>query len=160
LGGLVLVGVLHIVLNQSLDNGARKAADDVVELIDGNGLVDPVPTAGTQFVQVLNDHDQVLAASVGADRLHALLRPDGLDGVRGGGVVITGGDRVGIEGELRVVAARTRSAPYTVLVGVPERDTTQSVATLADALLITYPVLLLVLAALAWWVVGWTLRPV
>ena len=160
LGGLLLVSVLHFVLEQAVDASARKAAEDVVDLIDDNGMVDPVPSAGTQFIQVINDQGQVLAASVGADRLHAVLHPDELTRARAGQVVVIGGDRVGIEGDLRVVAVPTRSGPRTVLAGAPERDINRSLATVARALLVAYPVLLLTLTALAWWVVGWTLRPV
>jgi signal transduction histidine kinase len=161
LGGLLLVSVLHYVLDQALDSGARKTAADVVDLIDESGLPNPVPSAGTQFIQVINDQGQVLAASVGADRLNPMLHPDELAQARRGQVVVIGGDRVGVDGDLRVVAAQTPfGTPRTVLVGAPERDIKQSLATVTRALLVAYPPLLITLTALAWWVVGRTLRPV
>jgi signal transduction histidine kinase len=161
LGGLVLVSVLSYVLDQALDSGARKTAQDVVELIDANSLSDPVPSAGTQFIQVLNDQDQVLAVSITADRLTPMLHADELVRVRHGQVVVIGGDRVGIDGNLRVVAEQTQFGPArTVLVGAPERDVRQSLSTVTWALLIAYPLLLLILTVRAWWVVGRTLRPV
>src|SRR6266699_3137505 len=67
LGGLLLVSVLRVVLDKALDSGARRAAADVVDLIDANGLVNPVPTAGTQFVQVGR-----LPVPDGEDELHRL----------------------------------------------------------------------------------------
>jgi signal transduction histidine kinase len=158
LGGLVLVSVLRVVLDKALDSGARRTAADVIDLIDANGLVNPVPTAGTQFVQVIDDHDRVLAASITADRLNPLLHHDELARARRGHTVVIGGDRVGLGGDLRVVAEQ--SGARTVLVAAPQQDITQSLETVAHALLVAYPLLLGTLAALAWWVVGWTLRPV
>jgi len=160
LGGLLLVSVLRLVLDQALDSGARRTAADVVELLDNNGPVDPIPTAGTQYVQVIDERDRVLAASISADRLNPLLHRDELARARQGHAIVIGGDRVGIDGDLRVVAAQTRAGDRTVLVAAPQQDITQSLRTVAHALLIAYPLLLGTLAALAWWVVGWTLRPV
>jgi signal transduction histidine kinase len=159
LGGLVLVGVLHLVLDQSLDTGARKTASDVAALIEANRLSDPIPTAGTQFVQVLDDQERIRAASVGADRLTPLLHGDELARARSGHVVTIGGDRVGVEGQLRVVS-RQAAGGRTVLVAAPEHDVRQSLSTVTHALLVAYPLLLLGLTALAWCVIGWTLQPV
>jgi signal transduction histidine kinase len=161
LGGLVLFGVLNYVLNQSLDAGARKTAQDVADLVNTNGIMNPAPPAGSQFVQVVNDRGQVLTASIGTDRMHSILHDDELQRARKGQVVVIGGDRVGIEGDLRVVAEPTlQSPPSIVIVAAPERDTRQSLSTVAHALIVAYPLLLVTLTALAWWVVGRTLRPV
>jgi signal transduction histidine kinase len=159
LGGLVLVGVLHLVLDQSLDAGARKSASDVAALIEANRLSDPIPTAGTQLVQVIDEQNRVRAASVGTDRLTPLLHGEELARARSGHVVTIGGDRVGIEGELRVVSQQA-SGGRTVLVAAPEHDVRQSLSAVTHALLVAYPLLLLSLTALAWLVVGWTLHPV
>jgi len=159
LGGLVLLGSLHYALLQSVDNGTRQNAEDTVALLDANHLSDPIPTAGTQFVQVIDDQDRVLKASSGADRLRPLLRGGDLVRARAGQVVLVGGDRVGVEGDLRVVA-KVAANGDTVLVAAPDRDVRSSLSTVGHALLVAYPLLLLALAALAWWVVGWTLRPV
>jgi signal transduction histidine kinase len=123
--------------------------------------MDVAPPSGTQFVQVVNEQGQVLTASPGTDRMHSILHPDELARVRHGTVVVIGGDRVGIEGDLHVVAQDTLQSPVSiVVVGAPELATTQSLSTVAHALLVAYPLLLVALTALAWWVVGWTLRPV
>ncbi|MBO0867072.1 MAG: HAMP domain-containing protein [Micromonosporaceae bacterium] len=162
LGGILLVAVLQLVLLRSVDTGARHTGEDVVQLIEAGDLPDTLPTTGTQFVQVLNDRSQILSASIGADRLVPLLRPEELALAQGGVVVQVGGDRVGINGDLRVAATRAGSGAQarTVLVGVPVRDVQQSVLTVERALLVAYPLLLAGLAVLGWRVVGWTLRPV
>jgi signal transduction histidine kinase len=159
LGGLLLVAVLHYALDQSLDRGARQNATDTAALLDAGHLSDPIPTAGTQFVQVIDDQDRVLKASIGADRLRPLLRGPELVRGRAGHLVLVGGDRAGVEGDLRAVAVVAASGD-TVLVAAPDGEIRRSLATVAHGLLVTYPLLLLALASLAWWVVGWTLRPV
>jgi signal transduction histidine kinase len=158
LGGLLLVSVLQFVLIRAVDNGARQTAGDVASLIGAGGLADPIPTAGTQFVQVLDAQSRIRAASVGADRLVPLLRQEELTRARAGQVVVVGGDRIGVNGTLRVVA--TTAGVETVLVAAPARDVDESVVTVRNALLIAYPMLLFGLAVLAWHVVGWALHAV
>jgi signal transduction histidine kinase len=159
LGGLLLIAVLHYALEQSLDRGARQSAADTVALLDANHLSDPIPTAGTQFIQVVDGQGRVLKASIGADRLHSVIRGTELVAARAGQIVVVGGDRVGVEGDLRVAAAVARNGE-TVLVAAPDQDSQRSLKTVGHGLLVAYPLLLLGLSALAWYVVGWTLRPV
>jgi signal transduction histidine kinase len=159
LGGMLLMAVLHYALVQSLDRGARQSATDTAALLDANHLSDPIPTGGTQFIQVVDARGRVLKASIGADRLRPVLHEDELARARAGQVVVVGGDRVGVEGNLRVAAARSLGGD-TVLVAAPDRDSLRGLGTVAHGLLVAYPLLLLGLSALAWWVVGWTLRPV
>jgi hypothetical protein len=90
-GGLLLVAVLGNVLIRGVDAGSKQTASDVTELINEGRLTDPVPTGGTQVVQVLDGTDRVRAASVGADRLVAILRPDELAQARAGAVVTVPG---------------------------------------------------------------------
>jgi signal transduction histidine kinase len=162
LGGLLLVMALRVVLVNSVDEGARQTAHTVAELIRAGELATLVPTTGTQFVQVLDQNATVRAASIGADRLAPLLLPGELRRARAGQVVTVGGDRLGLSGDLHVVAEVTGSGAEarTVVVAAPLRDVRQSVETVRRALLVTYPLLLAGLAVLAWRVVGWTLRPV
>jgi len=159
-GGAVLVAVLHLVQENALDEGARRTAADVASLVELDALVDPIPTAGTQVVQVLDANSQVSAASVGADRLVPLLRPDELRRARGGEVLRVDGARAGLRGPLRVVAFDIGGGARTVLVAAPASEVESSGRLLRAALLLAYPVLLAALAVLAWHVVGWTLRPV
>jgi signal transduction histidine kinase len=162
LGGLLLVTVLGFVLVHSVDSGVRQTARNVADQIEAQALPDPVPTAGNQYVQILDDHAAIRAASIGTDRAIPLLHPDELRRARAGYVVSVGGERLGLSGDLRVVAmdVGTGSDASTVVVAAPVRDVAQSVQTVRTALFVTYPLLLGGLAILAWRVVGWTLRPV
>jgi signal transduction histidine kinase len=162
LGGAGLLLILHIVLIQSVDSGARQTADDVAELINEGELADPVPTAGSQYVQVLDAQSRIRAASIGADRLTPLLSPAELAQARRGEVLTVPGDRLGLSGVLRVVtvSAGFNDGARTVLVAGSARDAGQSIETVRDGFLVAYPLLLTGLGLLAWRVVGWTLRPV
>ena len=161
-GGLLLVSVLNVVLERAVDTGARQTARDVAALVDAGQLTDPIPTAGSQIVQVLDESGGIRSASFGADRLVPLLQADERARALAGAVVVVDGDAASREGPLRVVAvsAGTTDDRRTVVVAAPAQDLEASVRTMRVALLLAYPLLLAVLAALAWRVVGWTLRPV
>jgi signal transduction histidine kinase len=162
LGGLLLVTVLRAVLIATVDDGARQTARDVAQLVQENSLSNPIPTSGTQYVQVLDRGATVRAASIGADRLVSLLTPAELRRARAGQVVVVGGGRLGLSGDLHVVAVETGSGSDTriVVVAVPVRDVAQSLKAVRAAMIVAAPLLLGGLAVLAWRVVGWTLRPV
>jgi signal transduction histidine kinase len=72
------------------------------------------------------------------------------------------GNRAGVGGELRVVGVRAgpRDAQVVVVAGVPTADLEASRRVLLKLMLVFFPAFLLVVAAIAWWVVGRTLRPV
>lgn len=158
LGGAVLYGVLHFVGLHTLDRSAAATSGDVVSLVQSDRLPDPIPVTGAQIVQVVDGHDRVVSASLNADRLTALLtRPELRRALRS--PVDVSGSRNGLASRLRVTA--TRAAPdRVVLVGQQLDQLERSARVLRRALLVTFPVLLLVLALIAWRVVGATLRPV
>jgi signal transduction histidine kinase len=159
-GGLLLVTVLNVVLQRAVDAGARQTAEDVATRVEAGQLTDPIPTAGSQIVQVLDPGGGIESASFGADRLVPLLPPDKLaKAAQAGEVVAVEGDAASHEGPLRVVARQTVDG-RTVVVAAPAQDLRASVRIMRVALLVAYPLLLAALAALAWRVVGWTLRPV
>ncbi|MGI8532647.1 MAG: HAMP domain-containing sensor histidine kinase [Geodermatophilaceae bacterium] len=161
-GGIVLVAVLKDTLERTVDTSGAQTARDVAALIDAGRLPDPIPTGGTTIVQVVDDSGQVRAASAGADRLVSILRPAELVRAGSGDLGYVAGYRFGVDGVVRVVTTRTgpRADPSTVVVATPAGDIARSVAVVRTALLVGYAVLLAVLAALAWRVVGATLRPV
>jgi signal transduction histidine kinase len=165
LGGLLLVTVVHLVLVRAVDTSARRTAADITTLIDAGGpsdlgtLSDPIATAGTQYVQVLDGQHRILAASVGADRLRPLLHDDELARASSGQIVVVDADRIGLVGRLRV-AVREASQGRTVLVGASDADVESSAHTVRNVLLVAYPLLVATLAFLAWHVVGWALAPV
>jgi signal transduction histidine kinase len=162
LGGLVLVAALAFALERSVDRDALATANDVAALVDAGALPQPVPVAGGQLVQVVDAQQRVRSASIGADRLVPLLRPDELAAAREGRRRYISGARAGLSGPLRVVAVPAGPAddPQTVVVARPVTEVRQSVALLRLALLVAYPLLLVALAALAYRVVGAALRPV
>jgi signal transduction histidine kinase len=162
LGGLVLVAILGLVLQRSVDSELDRTAEDVAALVDAGALPQPVPVAGTAMVQVIDAQGRVRAASIDGDRLVPMLHPDELAKARRGVRQFIPGDRLGLDGEVRVVAVTAGPAndPQTVLVGRSMSDALKGIHVLRGTLLIVFPLLLLALAAVAWRVVGATLRPV
>ena len=162
-GGALLVAALRSSFLASLDDAARQQATQVGQLVDTGRLPDPVPVVGaTAVVQVVDGQGRVRASSAGGDRLVALLEPAELAEVREGAAKVLPGYRLGGASPLRVVGVPAGSAadPQTVLVAVPLGQLQGSVRTLLFAVAAAAPVLLAVLAAVTWVVVGSALRPV
>ena len=162
IGSMVLYAVLALAIEQTVDGSARATAADVVAMAEAGTLPDPLPVSGAQVVQVVDRAGRVVTASVSADRLTPLLRPAELARARRGRVLTVRGARAGITGPLRVVAVPVGPGdrPGTVIVAEQVRDLERSQRVLGRALLATYPLLLAVLAVIAWWMIGRTLRPV
>jgi signal transduction histidine kinase len=162
LGGLLLVGVLGLVLQRSVDGEAQQTATAIAALVDSGRLPEPIPVVGSDQVQVVDAQGRVRATSLQADRLVAMVRPDDLAKVRGGRKVFRSGNDLGLEGPVRVVGAPAGPAddPQTVLVARSMADAMKGVQLLRLFLLIVFPLLVAALAAVAWRVVGATLRPV
>ncbi|MEU4675656.1 ATP-binding protein [Micromonospora sp. NPDC023737] len=162
LGGLVLLGVLGYVLQRSVDSEAFRTADAVALLAAEDALPDPLPVAGGQVrVQVIDTQGRVRAASIDADRLVPMVRPERLEPHRRQRLSVSG-ERAGLAGPVRVVTvpAGTATDPLTVLVAKSMTDVRHSTQVVGSILLISFPLLVAVLAAVAWRVVGATLRPV
>jgi len=159
-GAVVLVLVLRFGLERASDEVARQTAQEVVELIDANRLPDPIPAGGTTLVQVVDTQGRVLAASSGADRLVPALPAEELAAALGGPVTVDG-SRFGVLGPVRVVAQAAGTADdATVVVAAPAADIDDAVRVVRTSLVVGFAVLLAVLAAVAWRLVGATLRPV
>ncbi|MEU6074259.1 ATP-binding protein [Micromonospora sp. NPDC047074] len=161
-GGLVLLGVLGWALQRAVDTEAFRTADAVALLAAEEALPDPLPVAGGQVrVQVLDAEGRVRAASIDADRLVPMVPLNRIDaGVRQR--LTVSGERIGLAGPVRVVAvpAGTAADPRTVLVARSLADARHSGHVVRTILLVSFPLLVAVLAAVAWRVVGATLRPV
>ena len=162
MSGLAFYGALTFAVNRTLDNEAEATAKGVAALVEEHRLPNPVPVAGAQVIQVVDAAQRVIAGSVTADRLTPLLAPDELQRALGGEPIQVDGVRVGVAEPLRVraVSAGPPDAPVSVIAAVPIGDVLATRTALRNALLITFPVLLGALAAVAWRVIGWTLRPV
>jgi signal transduction histidine kinase len=162
LGSLVLYAVLTFTVNRTVDDGAFASARAIVAMVDNNTVPDPLPVSGSQIVQVVDESGAVVSASVGADRLTPLLRSPELAKALAGELISVPGARAGLTGNLRAIAMRAgpSSAARSVIVAVPVTDIEQSQRVLRNTLLVTYPPLVVIMALIAWRVIGWTLRPV
>lgn len=162
LGGVVLLGTLGFVLQRTVDTEAFRTADAVALLAAEDALPDPLPVAGGQVrVQVVDAQGRIRAASIDADRLVPMVRPERLDRDRRRRLEVPA-ERVGLAGPVRVVTvpAGTAADPLTVLVARSMADVRHSTHVVRTILLVAFPLLVAVLAAVAWRVVGATLRPV
>ena len=162
IGSITLYVVLTLVSYRSLDQAGTATAAEVADLVDRGRLPDPIPVTGSQIVQVVDSRDRVVSASVNADRMTAMLLPREVAAALAGSRVEVPGSRVGLDGDLRVIAARAgpAGARRTVVVAQEFKDIQHSQHILKVTLLSTYPLLLAALALIAWRVVGSTLRPV
>jgi signal transduction histidine kinase len=162
LGGLVLVATLSYTLQRDLDQNAAQTAADVATLVDAGRLPDPIPGAGSAVIQVVGPGGAIVAASAEADRLVPMVPAGTLRSAGSGDRFTVGSDRVGLDDPVRVASERVRvgESTWTVLVAVSGRGVEDSVRIVRTVLLVAFPVLVTVLALLAWRVVGWTLRPV
>jgi signal transduction histidine kinase len=162
LGSIALYTVLTLVTYRTLDQAGVATAREVAELVVRDRLPDPIPVTGSQVVQVVDARDRVVSASVNADRLTSLLVPRELPVAASGERVEVPGARVGSSTPLRVIAVSTGAGADRRYVVVAQEfdDIAHSQRVLRTTLLVTYPLLLAVLALLAWRVVGAALRPV
>ena len=158
---ILLMGTLSITLNRGLDNSARQTAREVAALVDANRLPDPVPVAaGTAVVQVINAQGRIVAASPGADRLVPLLPAgEAVQAGRAQSGVLLDGRPYGLPESLRVVAVPGRLGE-TVIAAVSYDAVSDSLATVAHALLFGTPALLLLMIWVSWLITGSTLRPI
>ena len=162
LGSVVLYAVLTVTVNGAVDEGALASARAVAAMVNDNTAPDPLPVSGSQVMQVVDGSGAVVRASVSADRLTPLLRSAELSKALAGERISVPGARAGLTGTLRVIAvpAGTASTRSSVIVAVPVSEIEQSQSILRNTLLVAYPPLVLIMALIAWRVIGWTLRPV
>ncbi len=162
LGGLLLYAAVAVSLDRATVGEARSSADDVARLVEQDRLPDPVPVSGALVVQVLDGRNRVVAASATADRLTSIVTRAEAARLAAGGSFVVPGNRTGLSGELRLAAHEAGPADDRVLVvaGVPTADLQTSQRALRTLMLVFFPLFLLLLAVIAWWVIGRTLRPV
>jgi signal transduction histidine kinase len=166
-GSLALYAVLTVVSYRTLDNAGDATATEVADLVDRDRLPDPIPVTGSQIVQVLDSRNRVVSASVNGDRLTAVVTEQEVRAALRGEHPEVPGSRVGLDSPLRisaVAAGPTAGTPSgsrrSVVVAQRIDDIQDSQRILRVTLWVTYPLLLVVLAVIAWRVVGAALRPV
>ena len=158
---VLLLNALRVSLVRGLDVSARQGAVEVAALIDQNRLPSPVPVApGTLTVQVLDAQGRITDVSPGADRLVPMLPPaQAQAAARTGQARMLAGPPLGMPSLLRVVAVRA-SGHQVVIAAISYAQDSDSLATLARALVIGTPLLFGLLALTTWLVTGYTLRPI
>jgi signal transduction histidine kinase len=161
-GGVVLVAVLNFALLRAVNAEALETAEGVAKLVDQNSLSQPIPVSPDVQVQVVDARGRVLAVSASADRLVPILYPDELAELPDKGGLVIPGDRIHLPGSVRVVTvtAGPPTAPRHVLVARSTAEVTQGVHLLRITLLVAFPLLVVLLAAVSWRVLGAALRPV
>ena len=160
--GFAFYAALAVATDRTLDREALASASEVAAWVDQDRLPSPLPAAGAQLVQVVDGEQRVVAGSLGADQLVPLLSPEELTTALTGEAVVVDGSRFGTAGALRVLAlpAGPADARVAVVVAVQVGDVLAIRAALRTALLVAFPVVLAIMAAVAWRVIGRTLRPV
>ena len=161
-GGVVLVAVLNFALLHGVNAEALDTAEGVARLINQNQLSQPIPVSPGVQVQVVDAQDRVAAVSATADRLVPILYPDELRTLSDRQGMVIPGDRIGLTGPVRVVVvdAGLPTKPVHVLVARSTADVQQGLHLLQITLLVAFPLLVALLAAVSWRVLGAALRPV
>ncbi len=157
--GVVLYGASSFAAGNALRRDARATADQVAELVRTGRLPRPIPVAGSQVVQVLDGQDRVVSATAAGDQLTALVTPDQLRRALRGPIRIDGA-RMTEQSPYLVVAERVAGRDRVVVVAVSTDELGRTARILRITLFAVLPVLLLVLAAISWRLIGATLRPV
>jgi signal transduction histidine kinase len=161
-GGVVLVGVLNFALLRAVHTETLDTARAVANLVDQDALGDPIPATPGMQVQVVDAQGRVRAVSASTDRLVPILYPEEMRDLPDGQAHVIPGDRIGLTGPVRVVAvgAGRPGDPVRVLVARSTADVAQGVHLLRITLLVAFPLLVGLLAAVSWRVLGAALRPV
>ncbi|MEI2779637.1 MAG: ATP-binding protein [Tetrasphaera sp.] len=163
-GGLLLYVVMTSALERAVEESARETARGIAALVVDGRLPDPAPGSTVLLVQVLDQQNRVVGASANADRLVPLVDPSQRQRLIDGETVRIPGSRAAVTGPLvvagSVAAPASGTTPYLVVAAVPRADTDSTRALLGRLLLVFFPLLLALLALVAWRVVGSALRPV
>jgi signal transduction histidine kinase len=163
-GGALLFTVGKSLLN-TLDASARRTGNEVANLVETNRLPKILVTGsggGVSYVQVVDQNNAVVAASPNADAGVSMLHNDELARARNGKALDVSGNRASTDQPLRiiVVPANLSGGQRSVIVATDLGRVAESSRLLERYLLFGVPLGVLAMAALTWWVVGLTLRPV
>jgi signal transduction histidine kinase len=161
-GGLALVAVLRASLTGELRTAARLRGQDVAAVLAAHPA-GPGPVAVDEpdelLIQILDERGRVVAASPGAEGLAPLarLRPG-----QSAEVTVPVSAPVEADGQFLAVAvgADTALGRRTVLVVRSTETVSETTASVGGLLAVGLPLLLAVVAAITWIVVGRTLAPV
>lgn len=152
-GSVVLVLLVHETLTDSVRDAAETRAAQVARQVLPKGAT-ITPDAGNEeeSVHVVDATGHVLNTTPGAGRVPSHLPGPGTTATT---------HRAGLDGDYLVVTATVRAHPDAlVVVSRSLEDATGSTRTVGTLLATSVPVLLVVVAATTWLVVGKALRPV
>jgi len=150
-GAALFAGVLRASLYDSLANAAEAHASDVATRVEADGAggagLDSLDD-DDRFVVVRDDDGAVVAMSENAEGAPAISESDADEHV----VVTVDGDEY--------LTAADDADDATVVVGQSTSDASDTLATVTTLLLVAVPLVVLLVAATTWVVVGRALRPV
>ncbi|MFC0865584.1 ATP-binding protein [Sphaerimonospora cavernae] len=156
----VFVAVLGRALLTSIDDEVYQRAREVVALSDAGRLPDPVLTPDNTIIQVLGPDGRIVNATPNTDRLVPLLSPgECAAAVRAGTARVLDGRPYGIPWPLRV-RVLDADGGRTVIAARSSDEVESSLGTTGRVLLLGVPLLLALLAAASWLIIGRTLRPI
>mgnify|MGYP001160601726 CR=1 FL=1 len=158
--GIGLVLAQRRSLTRSLEEALAREADSIVAAAEQGDVPETLEVPGDDDAVgqvVVGSTGTVVAATPNVDGRAALVEaPPPTSSTRTVDDVLEGGDNF-------LVVTRTvpsTSAPLVVEVGAPLDDVTDAVLALTRSLLVGVPIVVALLAALVWWLLGRTLRPV
>jgi signal transduction histidine kinase len=155
IAGVTLVVVQRAALIEDVDDAARAIAAGVSAELDSKPMPQPIQVTGDDdtAVQVVTEGSVRASTANIAGEAPLTIRAAGAE---------TLDLAPHAEGRFRVLVTDvdTADGPARLIVGVALDDVDASIAALIRSLLLTTPLALVALAAVVWWVVGRTLRPV
>lgn len=160
LSASVLLSVLDRTLIDTVDDSLRQQAQTVRVHADAGTLTSPITTHDGTIVQVIDATGRITHVTYGADRLVPLLDARARGRALGSGdATYLDGRPYALPGPLRVVVL-SADRGQTVVAARPVGEVRVSIGTAGRVLLVGTPVLIVLLAAASWVVIGRTLRPI
>ncbi|WP_214317154.1 sensor histidine kinase [Nonomuraea sediminis] len=156
----VLLSVLSRTLIDGVDDSTRQQAQTVRVQADAGTLTTPIGAHDGTIVQVIDAKGQITDVTYGADRLVPLLGAQArAELLRTGEAAYLDGRPYAIPGPLRVVVISADHG-VTVLAARPISEIQKSLGTAGRVLFVGTPLLIILLAAASWLIIGRTLRPI
>lgn len=156
-----LVVTQRRLLTRSIDDTVRQRADDLAALVASGQVPPTLSQAGDDdtLAQVVTAEGEILASSRNLDGEPPIAPAP----PEAGPEQLRTGRPLALEDDpYRLLSRRIDGPDGPVILHVASAldDMEESLAALRASLLVVVPVLSLLMAALTWWLVGWTLRPV
>ncbi|MEV4530168.1 HAMP domain-containing sensor histidine kinase [Streptosporangium sp. NPDC049304] len=156
----VMITVLGNALRGTIDESIYQRARDTVSLADAGRLPDEMTSPDGTLLQVIDGAGRITHTTTGTDRLVPLLDAEQRAAAIGEGEArFLDGKPYGIPHLLRV---RVLSADrrQTVIAARSFSEVQTSISTAGNVLIVGTPLLLVLLAAASWVIIGGTLRPI